>query len=387
MGALVLVAGSIASNYQNGGIAWERLCWTLGLRRLGLDVVMVDQLDLARCVYPAGTEPSYENCLNRGYFESIVDQFGLKGSAALVGEGGESLFGPTYSELLERAGDAVMLVNVAGNLRLNEVKRRPHLRVYVDVDPGLTQLALSSGEAGARVAGHDLHFTIGENIGEPGCSLPTGGLDWRHTRQPVLLQEWPVSTAGDRGRFTTVGTWRGVGPHGGPGSELTQKADEVAKLIELPSLAPGSFELALKMRPDDAADRDLLGRHGWRVVDASGVASDPDAFRSYVQGSGAEFSVAKGAYVETWSGWFSDRTTRYLASGKPALVQDTGFSRSIDVGDGLLAFRTLADASAGAKRIAEDYEGHSRAAREVASAHFDSDKVLSRFVEDVGAPV
>jgi hypothetical protein len=386
--SIVLVGGSIAANYLNGGIAWERLSWALGLRKLGFDVFVVDQLDLGRCVFSDGIERRYENCLNRAYFEQITKQFGLADSAVLVGEQGEVLYGPSFGELLELAEAATMLVNVAGNLRLEEVKRHARLKVYVDVDPGLTQLWLESGDRAPRIEGHDLYFTIGENVGTPGCNLPTTGLNWRHTRQPVLLDEWPVSKAGSLDRFTTVATWRGAGPHGHIehlGFKFEKKADEFAKVIDLPRRAQQTFELALRMRSSDEPDRAMLERYGWRVIDPTTVASNPDSFRRYVQTSGAEFSVAKGAYAETWSGWFSDRTTRYLASGKPALVQDTGFGRSIPVGEGLVAFRTLDEAVQGAERIAADYVGHCQAARGIAEQWFDSDKVLARFVEEVGA--
>jgi hypothetical protein len=385
LGSLVVVGGSIASNFRNGGIAWERLSWALGLRRLGLDVLVVDQLDRERCVYRDGAEPSYETCLNRGYFERIVEAFGLAGSAALVGEGCESLSGPTYAELLDLAGEADLLVNVAGNLRLEELKQRPRLRVYVDVDPGLTQLRLASGGPHPRIGGHHLHFTIGENIGLPGCPLPTCGFEWRHTRQPVLLDEWPVVARGQKDRFTTVASWRGVGPYGPEANGIGQKADQLAKVIDLPGRAPGVYELALKIAAAHSDDRRMLERHGWRVVDATAVASDPDSFRQYVQRSSAEFSVAKGAYAETQSGWFSDRTTRYLASGKPALVQDTGFARNIPVGEGLIAFSSLDEAVEGARRIVHDYDGHARAARQLAEDFFDSDLVLTRFLADVEA--
>jgi hypothetical protein len=383
-GPLVLVGGSIAANYLNGGIAWERLSWTLGLKRLGFDVFVVDQLDRGRCVSPDGTEPSYENCLNRGYFERIATQFGLTDSSVLLGDGGEVLHGPNYGELLELAEAAEMLVNVAGNVTLAELKRHVRLKVYVDVDPGLTQIKLASGDPAPRIQGHDLHFTIGENIGTPACRLPTSGLTWRHTRQPVLLDEWPVSQEGTPDRFTTIASWRGVGPHGHIGG-FGQKADEFAKVIELPQRAQQTFELALKMKSADEQDRAMLERHGWRVIDPRTVTSTPDSFRRYVQTSGGEFSVAKGAYADTWSGWFSDRTTRYLASGKPALVQDTGFGRSIPVGEGLLAFRTLDEAVRGADLIADDYDRHCLAARRIAEEWFDSDTVLARFVEDVQA--
>lgn len=382
------MAISIAGNYPKAGIAWERVSWALGLRRLGLDVFVVDQLDRARCVYPQGAEPSYETCLNRPYFERVVERFGLADSAVLVGEAGESLYGPTYDEFLQLAEAATVLVNIAGDLRLEPVKRRARLKVYVDLDPGLTQLWLASGKPAPRVDGHDLYFTIGENVGTPFCSLPTSGLVWHHTRQPVLLDEWPVCSDGNPNRFTTIAVWRGVGPHGSLesiGLEFRQKADEFARVIELPERAPQTFELALKVDGVDEGDRTVLERHGWHVVDARKVVPDPDSFRRYVQASGGEFSVAKGAYTQTSSGWFSDRTTRYLASGKPALVQDTGFSRNIPVGEGLLVFQTLDEAVDGARRVAGAYERHCQAARAIAEDHFDSDKVLSRFLDDVEA--
>jgi hypothetical protein len=127
-----------------------------------------------------------------------------------------------------------------------------------------------------------------------------------------------------------------------------------------------------------------LEAHGWRIVDGSETAGDPEAFRRYVQGSGAELSVAKGVFVRTEGGWFSDRTTRYLASGKPAVVQDTGFTRSIPAGEGLFTFRSLDDVVEAVSRIGADYERHSHAARALAERHFDSDVVLTRFLDAAG---
>jgi hypothetical protein len=152
----------------------------------------------------------------------------------------------------------------------------------------------------------------------------------------------------------------------------------------LPELAPGTFELALDIHPAEDKDLALLEQHHWRVVDPRVVAGTPDLFRRYVQASGAECSVAQGVYVETNSGWFSDRTVRYLASGKPALVQDTGFTRQLPSGMGLVAFSTLEQASAGADRIVRQYAEHSRAARAIAEEHFAAPTVLGRLLDDIG---
>jgi hypothetical protein len=202
------------------------------------------------------------------------------------------------------------------------------------------------------------------------------------------LDEWPVAPSGDSRRFTTVARWRGSGPHGAleaQGIVFGQKADEFAKVIELPTRVPATFELALDIDSGDTEAKQALSQNGWKLVDPREVASGPGDFREYVQASAAEFSVAKGAYAATNSGWFSDRTTRYLASGKPALVQNTGFGERIPVGDGLLSFVDADDAVAGAQRILADYEHHAKAAREVAENYFASDDVLGRFVADVRA--
>src|SRR5204862_5978638 len=163
------------------------------------------------------------------------------------------------------------------------------------------------------------------------------------------------------------------------------KVHEFRKVFPLPGRVAGAdFEIALDIHPADDRDSAALREHRWRLADPKAVAGTPDAFRRYVQESGAEFSVAQGIYAETNSGWFSDRTVRYLASGKPALVQDTGFGRHFPVGEGLVPFRTLDEAVAGAERILRDYPNHCRAARALAEDYFDSDKVLGKLLEDIG---
>ena len=162
--------------------------------------------------------------------------------------------------------------------------------------------------------------------------------------------------------------------HGGRTFGL--KAHEFRKFAQLPAITPHRYELALDIDPADEADQEMLEAAGWELVDPQLASADAERFRRYVQGSAAEFSVAQGIYVETDSGWFSDRTTRYLASGKPALVQDTGFSRTLPVGEGLIAFRTLGDAADGAQRIALDYPRHAAAVRALAEAYFAAGVVL-----------
>jgi hypothetical protein len=230
--------------------------------------------------------------------------------------------------------------------------------------------------------GHDLYFTIGENIGRA-CPLPTSGVDWQTTRPPVVLDEWPVAAPGSP-RFTTIANWRGpYGPLSWNGKTLGPKAHEFRRFLELPERTGESFELALEIDLADRADRDLFEARGWVIVESRRVAPTPGAFRTYVQESGAEFSVAQGIYVETQCGWLSDRTVRYLASGKPVLVQDTG-SSAHRLSEGLLAFRTLGEAIDGVREIVANRDRHARAARRLAEDLFDSDEVLGRLLDQSG---
>src|SRR6267143_1091885 len=165
-----------------------------------------------------------------------------------------------------------------------------------------------------------------------------------------------------RDRFTTVMTWQieSFADVGG------NKDQEFVKFIELPSKTPQPFELAIN------GPQQLLRQYGWDTVDAMAVSRTPSAYREFILGSKAEFGVAKHTYVANRSGWFSDRTACYLASGRPALVQDTGWTAHLPSGDGLLAYSTLEEAAAGVDRINADYDRHARAAIDVAHAHFDA---------------
>ena len=377
----ILVSGAIANKPLSGGEAWVRMSWVRGLRRLGYDVCLVEQIDSSHCMDEQGRQVPFERSINRRTFESVLDSLAPDCPGALLCDGGRASAGLDFDDVVERAREAELLVNISGHLEIEAIKTRPRRRAYVDVDPGFTQIWAAEG-SGVRLEGHDTYFTVGENIGTAGCPIPTGGLEWLPLPPPVTLEDWPAMPAPSADRFTTVATWRsplGVLSH--DGVEFQGKHHQWRRMVELPRMAPQEFEIALQMHPDEARDRATLEANGWRLVDPRSVAGDPLAFRSYVQGSAAEFSVAHPVYVDTASGWLSDRTVRYLASGRPALVQDTGVGRGYRLGEGLVPFRTLEEAVAGAAAIAGDYDAHAQAARALAETHFDSDVVLQRFLE------
>jgi hypothetical protein len=355
----IAVAGALAAKPGNGGEAWVRLSYLLGLRQLGFDVTFVEQLD-------------HPDTAGVDWFRSVLQRFSVDGS--LVDAEGNLLAGEPVRET-----DA--LLNVSGNLRLPPLLALSRRRAYIDLDPCFTQVWHASGAV--SVGGHHVHFTVGENIGTRGCDVPTNGIRWQPTRPPVVLDEWPAAVAPSFDRFTTVSTWRPG--HGGValGSRtLGLRVHSFRRLLDLPRAAELPFEAALSIDRAEEADIGRLQEGGWRLVSPRRVASTPQRFRSYVQGSGAEFSVAQEAYAESGCGWLSDRTARYLASGRPALVEDTG-QRSVPTGRGLLVFRTAVQARHQAQALVRDYDEHCAAARELAAEHFDARIVLRRLLEDV----
>ncbi|HSC21994.1 MAG TPA: hypothetical protein VLC07_09720 [Solirubrobacterales bacterium] len=372
--AVAIVAGALANKPGSGGEAWVRLSWILGLRRLGFDVFFVERL-------AAGDE------VGRRCFEAVAAEFGLEERSGLIDPEGEAYFGMSEATLAEVAAEAEVIFNISGHLGGGPILERPRHRAYIDLDPGFTQIWHADPELAFEVAGHDSYVTVGLNIGSEGNPIPAGGIGWIPTFPPVVLDEWPAAPAPQQQptRFTTVATWRS--PYGQVriGDQLAGlKHHEFRRFLRLPEEVPEAiFELALDIHEGDAADREALLAHGWKLVSPREAAGSPQAFRSYLQASGAEFSVAQGVYVEGRTGWFSDRTAAYLASGRPALVQETGIER-LPAGEGLLTFSNSEEAAAGARRLAEDPARQAMAAREIAERHLDSDLVLGALLERIG---
>jgi hypothetical protein len=355
----IAVAGALAAKPGNGGEAWVRLSYLLGLRRLGADVSFIEQIEAPA---PAAI----------AWFESVTAAFAIR--ASLVDGSGVLLAG-------EDVSDAEALLNISGNVRSERLLARFRRRAYIDLDPCFTQIWHGAGALSLH--GHDVCFTVGENIGTRGCTVPSDGVEWRPTRPPVVLDEWPVAPSTGFDRFTTIATWRpGHGSVTVGGTTYGLRVHAFRRLIELPALTSMPFEAALAIDAAETGDLALLRDAGWSLVSPSRVAGDTSSFRSYVRRSGAEFTVAQEAYTATRTGWLSDRTTRYLASGRPALVEDTG-QRAVPTGRGLLTFSTVAEARRGAVAIAGDYEMHARAARALACEYFDSDAIITRLLEDV----
>jgi hypothetical protein len=374
----IVIAGSLAQKPGRGGHTWVLLQYLLGFMKLGWDVTFLDRLEPDMCTDETGAPARIDRSANIRYFVEVMRRFGLEGRYGLLWDGGSAVMGLSRAEIRERVSASAALINVMGFFTDEEILAEAPRRVFLDIDPGFGQMWQALGQHDT-FRGHDAYVTIAENIGKPGCAIPDCGLDWVTTRQPVVVDEWP--DAGDTrsadAAITSVASWRGAyGPVDHEGTTYRLRAHEFRKFAALPRLTGGRFEVALDIHPADAKDIELLSEHGWSLVEPRRVAGDPWTYRDYIRRSAAEVMIAKGMYVQTGSGWFSDRSICYLASGRPVLAQDTGLGNLLPVGDGLLTFTTIDEAAEAARAIDRDYARHARAARRVALECFESSKVL-----------
>lgn len=410
----IIVSGLIAQHAHLGGVAWDYVQYVAGLARLGHDVYYFEDSGewpyrLDRVV--PGAEWPPRDCLeNAERLAAVMACFGLADRWAYrCGIDGRWL-GLAEREREDVIRTADLVLNISGSLEHPETFAGRAKLVYIDSDPGFTQIAvaLNRSSHAARIAMHDVHFSFGETIAEFARDCP---YRWRPTRQPIVLDAWP-QVPPRRHVFTTVMSWA---PFTGPafrGRRYGDKGAEFQHFLELPArVAPVVLEVAVprpEIRPylDSAlsglsprvayvaeAERSLeefLGHFGWRVVNATSCAGDLHSYRDYILSSMAEWSVAKQGYVASRSGWFSCRSACYLAAGRPVVVQDTGFSAIIPNGEGVLAFTTVDEAAAAIREVQADYDRHARAARELATAYFDARLVLQRLIDEVasaGPPV
>jgi glycosyltransferase involved in cell wall biosynthesis len=407
MSLRIVVTGLVAQHPQLGGMTWHYLQYVAGLARLGHDVYYVE--DSGEVPYNQDGGASGHDWVakdwarNVAYLARTLARYGLEERWAYRYAPTSQWLGLPDARRADVLRSADLLINVSGTLEHPDRYRQVRRLVYVDTDPVVTQLKIAAGGRTfrARVDAHDVHFSFGERLGE---GVPTTGHRWRPTRQPVLLSEWRTTEA-PRETFTTVMSWTSYAPLRHGGRDYGQKDVEFRRFLDLPGrVAPLGLEvalgstqhlewealaaelpprlLALARERGDWTPRDLVRHAGWRVVDASEACGDLDRYRAYVRSSKGEWSVAKNAYVQGQPGWFSERSACYLAAGRPVVVQDTGLAGVLPVGEGVLAFRSLEEAAEALREVEGDYARHAKAARGVAEACFDSDRVLTRLVEE-----
>ncbi len=389
MRPLRIVTTGLAVTYPFGGVFWDYLQYAQGLQQLGHEVLYLE--DTGKwCYDPVSATFVEDGSRNAttfakhvaGFAPGMVNRWFFRDAA-------EKTHGWSWDEVVQFLRGADLFLHISASCWMREEHRAAARVAFIDSDPLYTQAALLAGpteeDARARLARwkecHDVFFTFGENVGRPDCGVPSVSIDWIPTRQPIVLRLFESSAVPVESRrptFTTVASWEPT--ESGPvvdGIAYAGKSREFERFIELPRRSPLPIEVAMS----GPAPADRLQGHGWRLRKGYEVSSDPGVYRDYLANSAGEWSVAKNAYVTSRSGWFSCRTACYLALGVPAVVQDTGFGRTIPTQAGLLKFSDLDEAVDALERIVREPARHARAARTVAAEYFNSDMVLTRLIE------
>jgi hypothetical protein len=369
-----------------GGLAWHHLQYVLGLADLGHDVWFIeDSDDYPACYDPSvrqtGTDPSY----GLQFADRAMRRVDLRDRWAYHDAHQQRWLGPAGRSGESMARTADIVLNLSGVNPLRDWWSEAPVRVFIDTDPVFTQIRhLTDGSRAELAAAHTHHLTFATAFGRPGSTVPRDGFPWAPTRQPVHLPSWTVRPLPQDAPFTTVMQWESYPPTSHDGVTYGQKSESFETILHLPEhVRSVEFELALGSA-GVAAPLTQLTEIGWRLVDPLAVTRDPWTYQSYLSGSRGEISVAKHGYVVSGSGWFSERSAAYLASGRPVVVQDTGFTGWLDADQGVLAFRNGEEAREQVAAVLADHRRHAAAARTIAEDVFSSSVVLEELLDQVG---
>jgi hypothetical protein len=375
----IVVAGG-AGAMPFAGVGWQVAQYLEGFRRLGHDVFYLE--DTQRWPYdPVNETVCDEAGPAIAYVRRLMERYGFEWAYRDVAGGG--LYGSSEEALDGVLAGADVLVNLSGVTVLRDEHLRVPVRVYLETDPVLPQIEVAQGRKFTLelLSAHTHHFTYGENFGAPDCTVPVVRFAYHPTRPPVILDWWQTDAPPAAVAFTTIANWRQTSKDiSWQGRKLTWSKDaQFLRFLSLPTLVRAPIELALAA--ESIADLDRLRAAGWRVRTAGPLSKNIDAYRDYIRSSAGEFSAAKEQNIALRSGWFSDRTACYLAAGRPAIVQDTGFGCALPTGQGLFAFSTLEEAVAAFEEVEADYPRHAAAAYEIAEEHLQAQKVLASLLD------
>jgi len=382
-----IIVWSLLATFPFGGMTWHRLHYLTGLRRLGFDVWYVEDSD--RPLFsPATFCPTSDYSANVDYLSGQMNSVGLSDRWVFRPPGIQDycLGATDYAGLKRLYNEADAVLNLSGAQELRPDHSAIRCLIFLETDPVANQIKVASGDMRTIqwLGAHHHIFTYGENLGAPDCKVPMERFVWHPTRPPVCLDWWANDYVPAKDTaLTTVANWRHAGKDVNWQGETYywSKHQEFLRFSSLPSRSPLPLELALGAISKNEATQ--MRSKGWRIVQSAKLA-EPDVYRDYIRDSRGEFTVTKDQYVRPRSGWFSDRSACYLATGRPVITQDTGFGNSLPKGDGLFSFSTEDEALAAIEAIAHDYRHHSAAALEMAREYFDAERVLGDMLRRVG---
>jgi hypothetical protein len=387
-----IVVTGLLGQYAFGGVTWDYVQYLLGFRGLGHDVWYLE--DSGAWPYDPVRQTISEDCTyNVNYLHGMMTEFGF-GDRWIYRNGADGKFhGAGEAAARDLIKNADLLVNVSSAGWLKDYDFGVRHQMFIDGDPMFCQVNLlhpKHAEYAARVRAHDSHFTFGLNVGRPGCLVPDTGIRWKKTVQPIALDHWALQDddaaqgSKEPDRFTTVMNWASYAPIEWQGKLYGQKDLEFDRFKLLPQKTTQRLEMAMGQGVGSKRPTEELRALGWIILEAGDVLPDHRSYHEFLRTSKAEWSVAKHGYVTARTGWFSCRTACYLALGRPAVVQETGWSDYIPAGEGLLAFSTLEEAVDAIADINDHYAEHQAAARALAEQYFEAKKVCADLLAQAG---
>ena len=378
----ILVLGYIVRG-PIAGMSWHHIQYIIGLNALGHQVSYCeDSGDSEYCCYnPNKGFINHNPFYGLSYLKKLFKKLNLENKWGYYDYHENVWHGKKAIEIYKRPSDYDLLINLSASNQIRDWMYKIPIRVLVDTDPVFSQIMnLQDSEKRANTLKHNVFFTFGENINSSKCQIPTDGFNWHPTRQPIVLDLWLNKSENHNGKFTNVMQWESYAPLEHNGIHYGVKADSFGPYFNLPKRTNQVLEIALG---SSNAPRGKFRDNKWILMDPLEVSKDPWIYNQYIKNSKAEFSVAKQAYVKSRSGWFSERSASYLASGRPVLAQETGFSEWIETGGfGLLHFNSPEEAINGIETINANYQKHCNSARALAYEYFEAKKVLGDLIDN-----
>lgn len=392
MEKLRIIVGGYIGLYPTGGATWDYIQYPLGLKMLGHDVYYIeDTMQYPVFQSDGAAWDDATGCVN--YLKEMMEKFGLEDRWAYRDIASGQSFGMTEEKINELCQSADVFINISCSTFLRDEYFKIPKRILIDSDPMFTQIQYSqelNGEADKNwntkflIENHNYLFSFGENISQPDCKIPVFDFNWHATRQPICLDLWNTKSISPDYSYTSIMNWSGRQKLKYNNDEWGQKDIEFEKFKLIPSYFPDlKFEVVINkpLNKESHFDEKELSNIGWEILSPQEVVANSTDYKCFIQKSVAEFGVAKETYVKSNSGWFSCRSACYLASGKPVITEETGWSKYIAPGNGLFPFVSIEDAIAGIREVDSNYRFHSKKAIETANEYFDSNKVLNQLLE------
>ena len=376
-----IIVGAYMVRYPLGGMMSWVFQHLVGFKALGHEVFFVEKYVYENsCYNPVNRTMSNDCSYGIKMVAGLLATAGLQDNWCFVDQEG-NYFGMTKKKIETVFKSADCYIDLGTQNGWEEESSNCRFRVLIDGEPGYSQIHYSNNDGLAqKYSRYNYFFTNGYNIGRNGNKIPTGNINWKHMYSPVDGSLFKVTKPGKNASFTTVMNWRSHKPISYKGNEYGQKDIEFKKFIQLPTLVDATIEVAVSGKKIPS---DLLADYKWNVVDGTSVTKSYESFCDYIEKAKAEFSVCKNVFVALNTGWFSDKSAAFLAAGRPVVLQDTGFSVHLPCGLGLFAVNNIDEAKNAINEIENDWDKHSKAAREIAMECLDTRVVLKKFMHEL----